>query len=286
MRREGSGRRQAARPVRGASPDRARRRVAAPRCDARDRRGRCIEPIHRPCRCIATTPHDRHPMIDLAILGLLQEQDLHGYELRKRATELAGLRPAVSFGSLYPALSRLEAAGAVRVVDAVDAPAADEPALPLTGSLAGEAAAFLARTRSRAERTGRPRGRRAPQGVRSHRGGPAAAPRPHGRPGHRRPGLPPQGGVLPLPAVLPAPRALRAAPGRPRRSPGRRTVSRRPDRHATVADRLDHYLRSLREHDTQTIQHDIAWLDELIADERAALTSSRARPSREEDPPS
>ena len=53
-------------------------------------------------------------MIDLAILGLLREQDLHGYELRKRATELAGVRPAVSFGALYPALSRLEKAGAVR----------------------------------------------------------------------------------------------------------------------------------------------------------------------------
>ena len=61
-------------------------------------------------------------MIDLAILGLLREQDLHGYELRKRASELAGLRPALSFGALYPALARLEAAGAVQRARARPAP--------------------------------------------------------------------------------------------------------------------------------------------------------------------
>ena len=48
-----------------------------------------------------------------------------------------------------------------------------------------------------------------------------------------------------------------------------------------VGDRLDLYLRSLREHDNQTIQHDIAWLDELIANERTALTATAA--GREED---
>ena len=97
-------------------------------------------------------------MIDLAILGLLWEQELHGYELRKRVTELAGLRPAVSFGALYPALTRLEAAGAVRVVEAVDAPAADEPVLP--DRLAGRRSCGLPRPHPHPVRAhGRPRGR-------------------------------------------------------------------------------------------------------------------------------
>jgi len=224
-------------------------------------------------------------MIDLAILGLLSEQDLHGYELRKRATELAGLRPAVSFGALYPALSRLEAAGAVRIVDATDTPAADEAALPLTGSLAGEAAAFLARTRSRAERPGGPRGRRARKAYVLTEAGqqllvdlmedPATDDR-----------------AFPLKVAfcryLPSSRRLELFERRRAALAGRLAAERshRPDRRATVADRLDHYLRSLREHDTQTIQHDIAWLDELIADERAALTTSTSSTSREEDPPS
>jgi DNA-binding PadR family transcriptional regulator len=52
----------------------------------------------------------------MAVLGLLKEQDMHGYELKKRLSDVFGLSSAVSFGSLYPALARLEGAGAVRVV--------------------------------------------------------------------------------------------------------------------------------------------------------------------------
>lgn len=55
-------------------------------------------------------------MLEMAVLGLLKEQDMHGYELKKRLADVFGLAPAVSFGSLYPALARLESAGAVRVV--------------------------------------------------------------------------------------------------------------------------------------------------------------------------
>jgi DNA-binding PadR family transcriptional regulator len=50
----------------------------------------------------------------MAVLGLLKGQDIHGYELKKRLSDVFGVSSAVSFGSLYPALARLEAAGAVR----------------------------------------------------------------------------------------------------------------------------------------------------------------------------
>src|SRR5262245_5939456 len=84
-------------------------------------------------------------MIDLAILGLLKEQDLHGYELRKRLAELPGARSGVvSFGSLYPALNRLERAGLVK---AVEANTRTGRPVPSSGSLAGELAAFRARHR-------------------------------------------------------------------------------------------------------------------------------------------
>ncbi len=53
-------------------------------------------------------------MLDMAILGLLKEQPMHGYDLRKRLRSDFGLLASLSFGSLYPALGRLEAAGAVR----------------------------------------------------------------------------------------------------------------------------------------------------------------------------
>jgi DNA-binding PadR family transcriptional regulator len=54
--------------------------------------------------------------LELAILGLLKEQDLHGYELRRRLGELLGPIGRLSFGTLYPALNRLESDGAVTVV--------------------------------------------------------------------------------------------------------------------------------------------------------------------------
>ena len=52
-------------------------------------------------------------MLELAILGLLEDQELHGYEIRKRLRDELGFFSNVSFGSLYPALSRLERSGAV-----------------------------------------------------------------------------------------------------------------------------------------------------------------------------
>lgn len=55
-------------------------------------------------------------MLELAILGLLKEQELHGYELKKRLADTVGPGHGVSFGSIYPALGRLEKAGAVAIV--------------------------------------------------------------------------------------------------------------------------------------------------------------------------
>jgi len=48
-------------------------------------------------------------MLDFAILGLLREQPRHGYELKRALGDLGFWQ--VSFGSLYPALRRLEKKG-------------------------------------------------------------------------------------------------------------------------------------------------------------------------------
>ncbi|MDQ6649633.1 MAG: PadR family transcriptional regulator [Actinomycetota bacterium] len=50
-------------------------------------------------------------MLEFAILGLLHESPLHGYELRKRLNTLLGTFRAFSYGSLYPSLRRLKEAG-------------------------------------------------------------------------------------------------------------------------------------------------------------------------------
>jgi DNA-binding PadR family transcriptional regulator len=55
-------------------------------------------------------------MLELAILGLLKERSMHGYQLSKRLTDTLGGFWRVSYGSLYPTLRRLEREGAVQRV--------------------------------------------------------------------------------------------------------------------------------------------------------------------------
>ena len=88
-------------------------------------------------------------VLELAILGLLGDGPLHGYEIRRRLRAQMGLVANISFGSLYPALARLEAAGDLIALEGET----EAAILPSTGSLSGERAALKARrlvgTRSR-----------------------------------------------------------------------------------------------------------------------------------------
>jgi DNA-binding PadR family transcriptional regulator len=52
-------------------------------------------------------------VVEFAILGLLHEAPMHGYELRKRLASPLGAFRAFSYGSLYPALRRLLRAGLI-----------------------------------------------------------------------------------------------------------------------------------------------------------------------------
>lgn len=68
---------------------------------------------------------------------------MHGYELKKRLDDTVGVVAGVSYGSLYPALKRLERAGAIEALD----PAEPGPPFPATGSIGGETAAARVRRR-------------------------------------------------------------------------------------------------------------------------------------------
>jgi DNA-binding PadR family transcriptional regulator len=65
-------------------------------------------------------PERRTEMLELAVLGLLKERAMHGYELRKQLTSRLGFFWTVSFGSLYPTLRKMEKRGAVEKVRPVD----------------------------------------------------------------------------------------------------------------------------------------------------------------------
>jgi DNA-binding PadR family transcriptional regulator len=49
----------------------------------------------------------RSEVLEFAILGLLHESPMHGYELRKRLNALLGSFRALSYGSLYPCLKAM-----------------------------------------------------------------------------------------------------------------------------------------------------------------------------------
>ena len=60
-------------------------------------------------------------VLEFAVLGLLHDAPMHGYELRKRlAAELGAFR-AFSYGSLYPALRGLQRAGLITEDASTDA---------------------------------------------------------------------------------------------------------------------------------------------------------------------
>ena len=53
----------------------------------------------------------RSALLELAVLGLLHESPLHGYELRKRLNAVLGAIRVLSYGTLYPCLRDLVTRG-------------------------------------------------------------------------------------------------------------------------------------------------------------------------------
>jgi DNA-binding PadR family transcriptional regulator len=198
-------------------------------------------------------------VLELAILGLLKEHDLHGYELKKQLTETLGAFSSVSFGSLYPALSRLERAGAVVVTEAT------EPALapvPMTGSLDGELAAY---------RAGRRVARRGGRSKKVYR-------------------ITPRGEEVFSELLATDDEKLfdlRLAFAR--YLPPEDRVGMLERRRAQLVERLrraglarkearerDSYAQSLADRSTELTEHDISWLDRLLAAERSSSRKAKS----------
>ena len=200
-------------------------------------------------------------MLDMAILGLLEERDLHGYEIRRQLRDHLGLLANVSFGSIYPALTRLEKAGAVVATEGQATTTS-----PPTGSLSGE----LAVLRSRRHSGGR--GRR---GKKVYRitgagrqlfaelladGGSADDARSFSLRLAFARHLAPQARL----SLLERRRAL--------------LVQRLGDAESARTD-LDPYARSVVQHTADGIVRDISWLDRLIETERSNLATAGAEPA-------
>jgi DNA-binding PadR family transcriptional regulator len=203
----------------------------------------------------------------MAILGLLEERDLHGYEIRRQLRDNLGILANVSFGSIYPALTRLEKAGAVVATEGsgpgthAGAASGSVPDAPPTGSLSGELAVLLSRrhTPSRARR-GKKVYRITDKG-RLHFGE-----------------LLTEGGSVDDARSF----SLRLAFARHLAPQARLALLER--RRAMLVQRLaetnsanvelDVYARSVVQHTADNVTRDIEWLDRLIASERATPDSA------------
>ena len=197
-------------------------------------------------------------MLELAILGLLKEQELHGYELKKRLSDALGPFSGASYGSLYPALKRLESMGAVETVTDGMSPAAT---VPMTGSLGAELAAFRARRRAAATSSGRTKkvygiteiGERLFEELLATESQSSDDDRTF---------------QLKLAFARHLPPDARLGLLERRRA---HLVERLAQARASVRqrwDRLDAYTRSLVEHSRESTERDISWLDRLIENEK------------------
>ncbi|HEX2062875.1 MAG TPA: PadR family transcriptional regulator [Acidimicrobiales bacterium] len=196
-------------------------------------------------------------MLELAILGLLkEEQELHGYELKKRLSDRLGALSGVSFGSLYPALNRLEAAGALA---AVDMGTAGTVPIPMTGSLGGEVAAFRARRSGQRGSRGKKVYRLTERGERLFQELLAT---------DSQSGDDDRAFNLKLAFARYLPPEARLSMLERRRAQLVERLARARSSIRASRERLDVYARSLREHSTEATERDISWLDQLIATEQ------------------
>jgi len=193
-------------------------------------------------------------VLELAVLGLLHEAPMHGYQLRKQLHARLGTFRAFSWGSLYPTLRRLQRAGLI-------AETSSEPG----GETAEEGAEPTASPRARA--TWGRRGRRVFELTADGK--------------DRFDELVAEAGPqtwddesfgvhLAFFSRTPVEVRMRILEGRRRRVEERReglrsTLSR-------ASEQIDHYTRELHRLGLESTEREVRWLNELIAAERDETT--------------
>jgi DNA-binding PadR family transcriptional regulator len=179
-------------------------------------------------------------MLELAILGLLMESSMHGYELRKQlATKLGAFRAAISYGSLYPTLRRMKLAG---WITEENPPGGENEAPPLASKRGRVVYKITAEGKERFQNL---------LG--------SSGPETYDDPGF--------GVHFAFFSRTDQATRLRILEGRRRRIEERReglrtTLSR-------AAERLDAYSLELQRHGLDACEREVRWLEELIAHERS-----------------
>jgi DNA-binding PadR family transcriptional regulator len=87
----------------------------------------------------------RSGILEFAVLGLLRDSPMHGYELRKRLNTSLGVFRAFSYGSLYPCLKTLVQRGWLTEEQEPARPPQDTECEAIPSSLAGRRARIVYR---------------------------------------------------------------------------------------------------------------------------------------------
>ena len=183
-------------------------------------------------------------MLEIAVLGLLNESPMHGYELRKRLSTLLGAFRAFSYGSLYPTLRRLAEAGWI----------SEEESIEPVGAAA---------TRSR-------RGKRVYRLTAEGKEHLADLLADVGPEAFDDEGF---GARLAFFGQTRSDIRLQILEGR-----RRRVEEQRDGMKSTLArtgERLDRYTRELHEHGLESVDREVRWLTELIEHERSDAPSTK-----------
>ena len=206
-------------------------------------------------------------MLELAILGILHESPMHGYELRKQLiTKIGAFRAAISYGSLYPTLRRLQAENWIA-----------------EGSLDSDASEAVAEIPPMTSRRGRVVYKITAEGKERFQELLAQA-------GPETFDDPAFGVHFAFFARTDQQTRLRILEGRRRRVEERREGLR--DVLARAAERLDAYTLELQRHGLDAAEREVRWLEELIATERSgqapgqgSLNTRGARREQDAVPP-
>jgi DNA-binding PadR family transcriptional regulator len=189
-------------------------------------------------------------VLELAILGILHESPMHGYELRKQlATKLGAFRAAVSYGSLYPTLRRLKAAHWITEGDPAVAESAEPAEIPPMTSRRGRVVYKI--TAEGKERF---------QELLAQVG-----PETYDEPAFNM--------HFAFFARADQQTRIRILEGRRRRVEERREGLRAVL--ARAAERLDAYTLELQRHGLDACEREVRWLEELLATERSGRTPGK-----------
>ncbi len=214
--------------------------------------------------------------VELAVLGLLHESPMHGYELRKRVSTLLGWGRVLSYGSLYPALKQMRRAGWLTE----DVPVADQADGATPAASAGRAAGRKAAARAGTGKTPAGRATTGRRGKIVYKLTAEGKERFEDLMSHCGPSAWEDdsfGVHFAFFARTDAETRMRILEGRRTRLEER--LERVRSSFARSRERVDKYTLELQRHGLESVEREVSWLQELIDDERsrAAPTVQRFR---------